>query len=189
VHLPYAHLARRTMALLVRGGDPVTALAAPVRAAVRAADPTLPTYDVRTMDEVRRWTTWPHRVFSATFGSFALIALVLAAVGVYGVMSYHVSQRVRAIGVRLALGASPQLVLREVLRHGAALALAGTAAGVVGALGVGRAMAGVLYGVGGADPLVLVGVPLVLGAVALLACYLPARRATRIDPLLALRSE
>jgi predicted permease len=189
VHLPFPWTPRRTMALMVRGTGDAGAIAAPVRAAVASADPTLPTFDVRTMDEVRRYTLWPHRVFSATFGSFALIALVLAAVGVYGVMSYHVSQRVRSIGVQLALGATPASVLRDVLRHGGTLALVGTAVGIVGALAVGRAMAGVLYGVGGTDPLTLFGVPLVLGAVALFACYLPARRATRIDPIQALRSE
>jgi len=188
VHLPYHRLGWRNMALLVRGAD-AGALAPSVRRVVRAADPTLPTYDVRTMAEVRRFTMWPHRVFSTTFASFAAIALLLAAVGVYGVMSYHVSQRVRAIGVRLALGASPRQVLGDVMRHGATLAGVGSALGILGALGVGRAMSGVLYGVGGADPIALVGVPLVLGAVALLACYLPARRATRIDPLTALRSE
>jgi predicted permease len=189
VHLPFAWSPRRTMAWMVRGTGDLAAIGAPVREALAAADPTLATYDVRTMDEVRRVTTWPHRTFSVTFASFAVIALVLAAVGIYGVMSYHVSQRVRAIGVRLALGASPADVLRDVLRHGATLALAGTALGVLGALVVGRAMAGVLYGVGGVDPLVLAGVPLALGGVAMLACYLPARRATRIDPLLAMRSE
>ena len=189
VHLPFGRTPRRVMVLMVRADGTPAAVAGPVRAAVRAADPTLPAFDVRTMAEVRRFTTWPHRVFSATFASFALIALVLAAVGVYGVMSYHVSQRVRAIGVRLALGASPTAVLGEVLRHGLGLAVGGIAVGLVGALAVGRAMAGVLYGVGATDGVVLLGVPLVLGGVALLACYLPARRATRIDPLLALRSE
>ena len=189
VHLPFAWTPQRTVAILVRGEGDVAAVAAPVRDAVRAADPSLPAYDVRTMEEVRRYTTWPHRIFSMTFASFAALALVLAVVGVYGVMSYHVAQRVRAIGLRLALGASPRAVVREVLTHGAALALAGATIGVAGAVGVSRAMAGVLYGVGGPDPVVVLGVPLVLGAVALLACYLPARRATRIDPLTALRSE
>ena len=189
VHLPFGRTPRRVMVVMVRADGAPAAVAGPVRAAVRAADPTLPAFDVRTMEEVRRYTTWPHRVFSATFASFAIIALVLAAVGVYGVMSYHVSQRVRAIGVRLALGASPAAVLREVLRHGLVLAVGGIAVGLVGALAVGRAMAGVLYGVGSTDAVVLLGVPLVLGGIALLACYLPARRATRIDPLLALRSE
>ncbi|HEU4631080.1 MAG TPA: ABC transporter permease [Gemmatimonadaceae bacterium] len=189
IHLPYARMPHRTMAILVRASREPAAVVGPVREAMRTLDTTLPTFDIRTMDEVRAYTMWPSRVFSQTFNSFALVALVLAALGIYGVMSYHVAQRVRSIGVRMALGASPGAVRREVLRHGAGLALAGALAGVLGALAVGRAMAGVMYGVGGTDPLTLLGVPLVLGAVALLACYLPARRATRIDPIQALRSE
>ncbi|HEX5581013.1 MAG TPA: ABC transporter permease [Gemmatimonadaceae bacterium] len=189
VHIPFTWTSRRGMNWMIRTEGDVAPIVAPTREALAAIDATLPVYEVRTMDEVRHTTTWPHRVFSITFGSFALLALLLAAVGVYGVMSYHVAQRIRAIGVRLALGASPANVLRDVLRHGGTLALVGAAAGVVGALGVGRAMAGVMYGVESVDPLVLVGVPLVLGGIALLACYLPARRATRIDPIQVLRSE
>ncbi|HEY0970924.1 MAG TPA: ABC transporter permease [Gemmatimonadales bacterium] len=189
VHLPFAWTPRRGMNWMIRAGGDVAPVTSPARAVLAAVDATLPIYEVRTMDEVRHTTTWPHRVFSVTFGSFALLALLLAAVGVYGVMSYHVAQRIRAIGVRLALGASPSDVLRDVLQHGGTLALIGTAAGVVGALGVGRAMAGAMYGVQSVDPLVLVGVPLVLGGIALLACYLPALRATRIDPIQVLRSE
>jgi ABC-type antimicrobial peptide transport system permease subunit len=123
------------------------------------------------------------------FGLFAAVALVLAAVGIYGVMNYSVSRRTREIGIRISLGASQSAVLRMVVRQGMMQALAGTAAGIVGALLLAKLMTGMLYGVRPNDPVTFGGVMVVLGLVALLASCLPARKATRIEPTAALRSE
>ena len=122
-------------------------------------------------------------------GLFALTALLLAALGIYGVISYIVSERTHEIGIRMALGAQRQNILRMVLRQGLALALAGAAVGLACALIVSHLMAGQLYGVRPTDPLTFAGVGLLLIAVALLACYIPARRAIRVDPLVALKYE
>jgi putative ABC transport system permease protein len=123
------------------------------------------------------------------FGLFAGVALVLAAVGIYGVMNYSVSRRTREIGIRISLGASRAAVLRMVVRQGMMQALAGTAAGIVGALLLAKLMTGMLYGVRPNDPVTFGGVMVVLGLVALLASCVPARKATRIEPTAALRSE
>jgi putative ABC transport system permease protein len=123
------------------------------------------------------------------FGLFAVVALLLAALGIYGVMNYSVSRRTREIGIRISLGASRAAVLRMVVRQGMMQALAGTAAGVVGALLLARLMTGMLYGVRPNDPITFGGVLVVLGLVALLAGCVPARKATRIEPTVALRSE
>ena len=120
---------------------------------------------------------------------FALTALLLAGLGIYGTISYLVSERAHEIGIRLALGAQRRKILEMVLRQGLRLALGGAAVGLVGALIVAHLMAGLLYGVRPTDPLTFVGVTLVLTAVALTACYIPARRAMRVDPLVALRYE
>ena len=120
---------------------------------------------------------------------FALTALLLAGLGIYGTISYLVSERTHEIGIRLALGANRRMIMRMILRQGLELAIAGAAVGLIGALIVSRLMAGVLYGVAPTDPLTFAGVTLVLTAVALAACYIPARRATRVDPMFALREE
>jgi putative ABC transport system permease protein len=120
---------------------------------------------------------------------FALTALLLAGIGIYGTISYVVSERTRDIGVRIALGASRTSILQMVLRQGLGLAVAGATVGLLGALVVSHLMAGLLYGVSPNDPLTFVGVTLVLTAVALMACYIPARRAMRVDPIVALRYE
>ena len=122
-------------------------------------------------------------------GLFALTALLLAGLGIYGVISYMVSARTHEIGIRLALGAESGSILRMVLREGLGLAIAGAAVGLVGALVVSHLMAGLLYGVQPTDPLTFAGVALLLVGVALVACYIPARQALRVDPLVALRHE
>ncbi len=160
-----------------------------MRRTVSAADPNLPMYDVRTMDDVRSYTLWPYRLYGQIFGAFAVIALVLASLGVYGVVDYAVSMRTREICVRIALGAQTRDVVRMVVRQGVVLAVVGVAIGLVGALAVSRLLASALYGISATDPSTFLLIPLMLAGVALLASYLPARRAAQVDPVVALRSE
>jgi predicted permease len=189
LYMPAARLHNRTFALMVRTeGDPAPAAAA-VRREMRALDSTLPTFDVRTMDEVRRYVTWPQQLWASLFGSFGTLALVLAAVGVYGVMAYTVSQRTREIGIRMALGARGADIVRRVVGEGAVLAGAGVGLGILGALGAAQLMRSALYGVAAVDPFAFLIIPVLLAAVALLASWIPARRASRVDPMEALRAE
>jgi putative ABC transport system permease protein len=152
-------------------------------------DRNLPISEVLTMDGVVADANAQPRFEMLLLAVFAGVALALAAVGIYGVMSYSVSRRTHEIGIRLSLGASQGEVLRLVVRQGMALALAGSAAGMAGALMLSRLMTNMLYGVRPTDPLIFAGVAMVLGGVALVATYIPARRATRIDPMVALRYE
>jgi putative ABC transport system permease protein len=129
------------------------------------------------------------RFFTVLFGLFGMLALVLAAVGVYGVLAYSVGQRTSELGVRMAIGAGRNDILGLILRHGAVLTLVGLGIGLVGAFAGGQAMRSQLFGVSGADPAIFLIVTVFLAAIAMLSCYLPARRATRVDPLSALRYE
>jgi putative ABC transport system permease protein len=180
-----------TMALVVRAGEGATAagLAPAVRGEVKALDAGLPVYNVRTMHDVVDEAVSPKRLTMSLLAFFALGALLLAAVGLYAVMSYAVAQRRHEIGIRLALGAQAKDILRLILSQGLVLTLVGLGLGLVGALAVTRVMASILYGVSATDPLVFGGVALVLAIAAFLACYLPARRATKVDPMVALRYE
>jgi putative ABC transport system permease protein len=188
-YLPYRHLWVRNTGLLVRTqGDPAQ-LTSAVRKAIRDSDPTLPVFAVATMDQVRQDGMWAQRLFGWMFAMFGLVALVLASVGVYGVIAYGVSQRTQEIGVRVALGAQPADVLRLVVRNGAVLAVSGIGIGLIGAYGLTRIIQSLLVDVSSTDVISFVGVTLFLGAVALFASYVPARRATRVDPLTALRYE
>ena len=171
------------------GGIPAESLAHPVQAAIWDIDHDLPMSDVSTLAQDLRGTTSLTRLYLALFALFAGLTLGLAALGVYGTVSYSVGQRTREIGIRLALGAQRGDVLRLVLGQGTRLILAGLALGVAAALALARLVASLLYGVDPRDPVTLVSVTAALGAVALLASYLPARRATRINPLTALREE
>ncbi len=182
-------LAYRAMTFVVRtGGDPLS-LADAVRREVQSIDRDLPLADVRTLE------SWIGESVSRTrFGMllltiFAGVALLLAAVGIYGVMSYTVAQRTHEIGIRMALGARGADIVRVVVRQGMLLALIGIAVGTTGALLLTRVISGLLYGVSATDPLTFAAVALTLGASALLACYVPARRAARVDPMVALRYE
>jgi len=141
------------------------------------------------MQEVRAFSVSLYSFSSATLGIFAVMALALAAIGIYGVMAYSVTQRTHEIGIRMALGARAGDVMTLVLKNGMALTLVGVALGLAGAFGLTRLMKSLLFGVTATDTLTFVFVPLCLIAVAFLACYLPGRRATKVDPLVALRYE
>jgi predicted permease len=160
-----------------------------VRDLVRTAHPDAAIHNVRTMDEQIDGTLVEERALTWLSAGFALLVLSLACVGLYGMMSYHVARRTREIGIRLALGARPEAVLREVLRHTLSLTLLGIALGIAGALAATRIVSTFLFGLSARDPLTLAGVSLALVMTALAAGYLPARRAARIDPLRAIRSE
>ncbi|MDQ3744646.1 MAG: ABC transporter permease [Acidobacteriota bacterium] len=178
-----------SLSLVVRARGDMGALTQPVRGEVRALDRELPVYDVKTMRQVVSDATAYQRVTAVLMAGFALAALLLAGVGLYGVVSYTVAQRTREFGIRVALGAQGRDILRLVLRQGGALVLAGVVAGVAGALAATRVLASLLYGVSATDATVFVLVPALLACVALIACLVPARRATRVDPMAALRHE
>jgi predicted permease len=168
--------------------DPAT-LANTVRQAARSVDPGLPLYQVMTMDEVIAHSLADRRLNLWLLGLFAGMALVLSAAGLYGVISYLVAQRTREIGVRIALGAQTRDVIRLVMRQGAGLTGVGIAAGLLSALAFTRVLASLLYGVSAHDPLTFAGIAALLAAVALAATWIPARRAARVDPIQAIRSE
>ncbi len=164
-------------------------LTAVARRKVSELDGSLPLSNVRTMSEVIDEGAQGSQFLSLLVGSFAAFAALLAAVGIYGVLSYVVSQRTREIGIRMSLGASRRRVLGQVRAEGMRLAAIGSLIGVVAAIGAGRLIASLLHEVKPGDPAVLVGTTLLLGVIALVACYLPARRAARLDPLTALRHD
>jgi predicted permease len=170
------------------GPDPVTLTAAATHV-VHQADPSLPVVRVTTMDALLSDSLSPHRFSAALIAIFAALALLLAAIGIYGVMSFTVSQRTQEIGIRMALGAQPASVRGMVLKHTLKLTLLGVALGLAGAFALVRFLDSLLFGVGSYDAVTFVGVPFLLAAVAMLASYLPARRAVRVDPLVALRFE
>jgi predicted permease len=182
-------LAADAVAVVLRTeGDP-TAVMGSVRRAVEEIDPREVVYNVQTMNEVVSNSFAARRLSMILLGVFAALALLLACVGIYGVISYLVGQRTHEIGVRIALGAQRSDVLRLVIGHGARMALLGAAIGVGTALGLTRLMANQLFGVSAHDPLTFAGVAMLLSLVAIAACYIPARRAMRVDPMIALRHE
>ena len=192
LYVPYAQEWRGFVAprdLVVRTkGDPAQ-LAGAVRDAIWAVDKDQPISKVQTMDQVLATAVSRERFQTLLLALFATLALVLACVGLYGVISYAVVQRTHEIGVRMALGAQPADVLRLVINQGMLLTLIGLAIGIAGAFAVTRVMTEMLFGVTATDPLTFAGVPIILAVIALLACYVPARRAMKVDPLVALRYE
>jgi len=177
------------MTLVVRTTGGPQSVAGAVREQIRALDPNLPIADVKTLRDQLDLSLFPSRVAAWTLGGFGVLALLLAAIGLYGVVAYSVAQRTREIGVRMALGAREKDVLGLVLGEGLFVIGIGLAVGLVLAFAATRVIAGFLYGVGATDALTFAGVPVLLGLVALVASYIPARRATKVDPLVALRYE
>lgn len=189
VYLPHAQIPANSMTLVVRTNSDPSAVIPAIRGAVREMDPDLPLFNIRTLDQyVLRSASRP-RFNSALLATFACVALLLTAIGLYGVMAYSVAQRTHEIGIRMALGARTSNVLGLVVRQGMKLTAAGLAIGLIGAFAATRMLAGLLFGVSPTDPLTFIGVSALIATVALLACYLPARRATKVDPLIALRYE
>jgi predicted permease len=177
------------LAIFLRGHLDIAAIADQVREQVQALDPTLPVFGAQTLSATVSESLSQRRFSMEMVGAFALTALLLATLGIYGVISYLVSERTHEIGIRLALGAQRSNILRIILHQGMTLALAGALVGLVCALIVSHLMASLLYGVRPSDPLTFAGIAFLFLAVALFACYLPARRAMRIDPMIALRYE
>jgi putative ABC transport system permease protein len=189
IDIPLAQSPNPAMTIALRTATDPTSLVSTARGTVNGLDPSLPVFDIQTMDDVlaesRAGASFQARVLSV----FAMLALLLAAVGIYGVMAQSVAQRTSEFGVRLALGAHPSQVLRLVLGQGMRLAAIGLAFGIAGALILTRFLRSFLFGVSAYDPLTLAAVSLVLAGIAALACYIPARRAMKVDPMVALRYE
>ncbi len=189
LYLPLAQRPAPSLALVVRVDSDPTALTATVRQQIQALDKNLPVFNVMTMEQILAEDIAGYDIFVGLMSAFAAVALLLAAVGVYGIVSYSVGQRTHEFGVRLALGARAGNIISLVVGQGLKLILLGLVFGLAGAATLSRLMTGIFFGVSAADPATFVSVPLLLTGVALAACYLPARKAARIDPLAALRYE
>ncbi len=188
VYLPHLEVAVGGLSVVVRAREPLN-LASAVRSQVKEMDPDLPVISLMTMDDVVSQSIWQNRLYAILFSAFAVVAMLLAAVGIYGVMSYSVTQRTQEIGIRLALGAQLKDVLRLVLGGGLTLSLVGLVLGIGGALAMTRLLSSLLFNVTPTDATTFIAVSGILLFVVLVACYIPARRATKVDPLVALRYE
>ena len=189
IYIPLAQEYQRGMTLVMRADDDPAALAASVRSAISALNRDVPVYAVKTMTEQISAALATDRMIAALLSVFGGAALLLAVVGLYGVMAYSVAQRTHEIGVRMALGAQPRDILRLVVGQGLRMILVGAAVGLALAFAATRVVASLLFDLSATDPLAFAGVTLLLALVALLACYVPARRATKVDPMIALRYE
>jgi putative ABC transport system permease protein len=189
IYFPSLQSPDQIMTLVMRTTLPPTVILPAIKNAIWSVDKNQPVFEVRSMDEIISGIVSAQRLAFLLMGVFAFLALALAAIGIYGVASYVVSERTHEIGVRMALGAQPRDVSRLVLGHGARLAGIGVIGGIVAALALTRLLSSLLFGVSATDPLTFFGVAILLTLVTLAACYLPARRAMRVDPLVALRCE
>ncbi len=188
-YLPYLWVPTRNNGITIRvSGDPAQITSA-ARTVIHASDRGLPVFEVETMDRLRVNSFWQYGLFGSMFTIFGVVALVMALVGVYGVISYGVSQRTHEIGVRMALGARSEDVLRMIVGQGARLAGIGIAVGLLAAFGAGRAIASILFGTSPADPVSFIVIALLLIGTAVLASWVPARRAAAVDPMVALRDQ
>jgi putative ABC transport system permease protein len=189
MYLPMAQVPWPTMTVVIRSNANPQPLVAAVRAKISETDPNLPISGILSMDDVIALSVAQPRIIMQFVGAFAGLALMLAAVGIYGVMAYAVTTRKEEMGIRMALGARPGDIFRLVVGQGMRMTLIGVAFGVAASLGLTRLISSLLFGVHATDPIVFGLAAFVLIAVALLACYLPARRATRVDPIVVLRYE
>jgi putative ABC transport system permease protein len=189
IYVAHAQDPNQSVTLLVKHDRDAAAMTATLRHLVQSRDPDMPLFDVRTMDESIRYGLWQQRIYATLMGVFAALALSIAAVGIYGVMAYSVAQRTQEIGIRMALGAARNDVLRLVVGHAFRLTAIGMGIGLAGAYAVTRLMASLLFGVSASDPPTFIGVTVILAFSALIAAWIPADRATRVDPMVALRSE
>jgi len=189
IYVPFAQSTIGRLEFLVRTEGRPAEMAAAVKAQMWSVDKDIPANYLNTMDQLIQGSLAQPRFNAALLAAFAGLALILAMVGLYGVIAYSVSQRTREIGVRMALGAQRADIFRNVLAHGMTLTLAGIVAGLGAALALAGFLSGLLYGISALDPATYAGVTTVVILVALAACYLPARRATLVDPMVALRAE
>jgi predicted permease len=189
VYRPYSQEPVRSLNFVARSVGEPASLAPTLRAAIWGLDPQLVMARVRTMDQVIKESTSPRRFNLFLLGAFAVLAMVLAAIGIYGVISYSVARRSHEIGIRMALGAHPSNIITLILRQGLLLLGMGVAIGVGGALVLTRFLSSFLYGIRPADPVTFVGVIIILTGIGLLASYIPARRAVRVDPMSTLRND
>jgi predicted permease len=187
--IPYNTYAVSEVTFLVRTTSPLAAIAPTLRARMRQIDPELPLFKLQTMEDAMSDSAVQQRFFMTLLAGFATLAVILAALGIYGVISYTVAQRTREMGIRIALGATHHRVVKLVVSHGAMLAVAGLGVGAAGALFLTRLIASLLFETPTRDPLTFATVAAVLGGVALLAAYLPARRAAKVDPVVTMRAE
>src|SRR5438477_3342374 len=187
LYVPLNQFGGRSLSLALRTSLPASTLEAQIRGAIQSVDPGLPVFSVTSMDEVVDASLASRRFSANLVAGFAAVAVLLASIGIYGLLAYIVGQRSREIGIRMALGARRDDILRLFLRKGVALAGVGIVVGMVFSASAASMMASLLYGVRPHDPAVFLIVPLILMVVALLASYIPARRASRVSPIVALR--
>ena len=188
-YVPLQQSPQRNMTVVLRAATDPTGLATAVRSEIQSVDPNQPVFNIKTMEEILARSLLPQTFPMALMAIFAGLALLLAAVGIYGVISYSISRRTHEIGIRMALGAQPRDIFKLVVGQGMVLTLAGVGVGLAASFALTRFLQSLLFGVSATDPATFAGVALLLAAVALLACYLPARRATKVDPMVALRYE
>jgi predicted permease len=189
IYMPLEQSPDLSAKLVLRTDVPANTIIGAVRGEVSALDPNIPVFSIRTMQDIMRLTVSSQRLTNLLLMSFSVLALLLAAVGIYGTMSLYVGSRRNEFGIRMALGAQPSGLIRLVLQEGLLLSAAGAATGLIGALLLTRTIASLLFHVSPTDPVIFTGVPLVLIAVAMIACFVPALRASRVDPISALRCE
>jgi putative ABC transport system permease protein len=188
-YIPYNTYATQEMSFVVRTTSNANTVGAAARARIRQIDPELPVYDLQTMDDAMSASASQQRFFMALLVGFAVLALLLAAIGIYGVISYSVTQRTREMGIRIALGATQHRVMKLVVSQGAALAVVGVGLGAAGALSLTRVIQGLLFNTSALDVPTFVGVGALLAGIAIIAAYMPARRAAKVDPVTAMRAE